>query len=1342
MVYLLKWLISLITPHTHDKEGKQGNSFIVRKALGNRASFSSLASKKGSSLLLVVMTMSVIIVISSSFMLLSFNTGIGSIFASSQQKAQLSCLSVAEGLKDGNTFAEVYSNFNKDGTWNVNEERKIYPNSPDLYGSTEVVLTKLSSIDVHVLVKTTVGKSSYTLQFTNRLANNAVRDVISQVSNAMTLSGGGSFSMHSDKVVGDLSLDGDYLLAMRGYKENGSDYTSFPCTIEGNVYCNGDLVLGYKGAAVEVYHDKTGIGSVQHNDDNCRWSTSIPTIITKSLYVNGNLVINACDIEGDVYVSGNVLVNGITDEWRGNEEGNGATSSSNAIIKGNLYVGGSLYVTSGSFARFFPDDEKIQNDYQSGNQYSGGYTYRYSDGGINPKQAASCYKNGFPKFPTETEIKFGSTDYVLKRADTVHIGINKKHSENVKYDETWKEANSFAALYSKTVASEKGKELYAKLKSNDEYIEYKKNDGSTFRLYREFLKRYGSNGKINFNGDEFSIGDYDTDKIFKNKCYAQIEGDLGNKVIVIHAKVVTRWRMGGWDKEYDNDEKSTERAYNALFNVLSGSWINNDDSFGGSDDNGKARTLTYSVIREYERWLVNNYQPNSSVENWVNCFSENQRFVVKGNAYVQNNAEIQCFARFDGKTYINGSLVSYNLNNLYNRNQSLTNNYYAPQFNGKLFVKKANTKNYVVETKQIVKKEASFYNAYMALCGDENSSPVKEKKDPAIKFEGGKWYKFYDSTKKSHDEFVLSGSMKDYQTANGSTRFTAGKITGNAAEEGKTLVKGIFAYGAYATCGRVDEKLEELPNYDATSFDFSDKNKMSALYAGNGGNMYSSEFMENHADKYVAMPEMYRSKTPRTVADVFKEMGVYGYSAEGINGKDYQGTYRDASNGDYYYGNLFAEKKYREGLNKMNDPKGVNFTGVKGSTEIRFGYTLEKAITAVNSGNTVVVDSFADMLTKLKNVSDANKVADALKNLEASEVGVYYTDKNGGFLWGVGAKTYYHITIKKSVLINFDFDMREQNIADFNIDTSAGDINVFFACPDHGMLDIKGTIQTLCPTTAGSVNMAYIYILPTILYSTNYTSIMNGSTPTETLKLGFDDNNTFGLYDSNKVNHIGNIMSNEVKAYSALNNGIPTKDTDGQYVYHHKESGSYYKYSICTTHATGIKQDGGNEDGKDQYTLAPQKFSNFVFMRSGASVKNSAVKNGDKVSSAAIPMILSEGPTLFLMYGGESRMNGILYLPNSGSAFFCGSSSTAGTAADNGGAGQLDGGAIIVGTVYGTTNAKSVWKYYAETLENGSQTINIGEKIAEVMRQETGLGGIQTANGDNSNVTWIAGGYE
>ena len=69
MVYLLKWLISLITPHTHDKEGKQGNSFIVRKALGNRASFSSLASKKGSSLLLVVMTMSVIIVISSSFML-------------------------------------------------------------------------------------------------------------------------------------------------------------------------------------------------------------------------------------------------------------------------------------------------------------------------------------------------------------------------------------------------------------------------------------------------------------------------------------------------------------------------------------------------------------------------------------------------------------------------------------------------------------------------------------------------------------------------------------------------------------------------------------------------------------------------------------------------------------------------------------------------------------------------------------------------------------------------------------------------------------------------------------------------------------------------------------------------------------------------------------------------------------------------------------------------------------------------------------------------------------------------------------------------------------------------
>ena len=141
MVYLLKWLISLITPHTHDKEGKQGNSFIVRKALGNRASFSSLASKKGSSLLLVVMTMSVIIVISSSFMLLSFNTGIGSIFASSQQKAQLSCLSVAEGLKDGNTFDKIVSYYDtrlRDDS--TNHEAEFVANNDNLNGETKVKL--------------------------------------------------------------------------------------------------------------------------------------------------------------------------------------------------------------------------------------------------------------------------------------------------------------------------------------------------------------------------------------------------------------------------------------------------------------------------------------------------------------------------------------------------------------------------------------------------------------------------------------------------------------------------------------------------------------------------------------------------------------------------------------------------------------------------------------------------------------------------------------------------------------------------------------------------------------------------------------------------------------------------------------------------------------------------------------------------------------------------------------------------------------------------------------------------------------------------------------------------
>ena len=159
MVYLLKWLISLITPNTQDKESKKGNSFTVRKAQGNRASFARpasrlLASKKGSSLLLVVMTMSVIIVISSSFMLLSFNTGIGSIFASSQHKAQLSCLSVAEGLKDGNTFGSIVNQYS--GELSGNQTVEFNVNDSSLDGKTTVKLVPTVSGDSVKSVKVTV----------------------------------------------------------------------------------------------------------------------------------------------------------------------------------------------------------------------------------------------------------------------------------------------------------------------------------------------------------------------------------------------------------------------------------------------------------------------------------------------------------------------------------------------------------------------------------------------------------------------------------------------------------------------------------------------------------------------------------------------------------------------------------------------------------------------------------------------------------------------------------------------------------------------------------------------------------------------------------------------------------------------------------------------------------------------------------------------------------------------------------------------------------------------------------------------------------------------------------
>ena len=279
MVYLLKWLISLITPNTQDKESKKGNSFTVRKAQGNRASFARpasrlLASKKGSSLLLVVMTMSVIIVISSSFMLLSFNTGIGSIFASSQHKAQLSCLSVAEGLKDGNTFGSIVNQYS--GELSGNQTVEFNVNDSSLDGKTTVKLVPTVSGDsvksVKVTVTTHVGSSKYEVKFTHTMKTDSVRDVINQVTNSMSVSGGGSFSMQTGKVEGDLALDGDYLLSLNTWKEindktdGQTGWVIYPGTVDGNVYVNGSLVLGYKGASTQIWKEECiGTSATRHS---------------------------------------------------------------------------------------------------------------------------------------------------------------------------------------------------------------------------------------------------------------------------------------------------------------------------------------------------------------------------------------------------------------------------------------------------------------------------------------------------------------------------------------------------------------------------------------------------------------------------------------------------------------------------------------------------------------------------------------------------------------------------------------------------------------------------------------------------------------------------------------------------------------------------------------------------------------------------------------------------------------------------------------------------------------------------------------------------------------------
>lgn len=324
--------------------------------------------KTGSTLLMVVMTMSVLIIIGSSFMVLSQNSALDGIFASSQVKAEQTALSVANVIKQnmGDIIEERLFDIQNNGT----NSTTFSVDTPNLFGSCKVTLSGDSYSangnvpnTVTIKIEATVGRSTETLVFTAQLTTNDTYNMINAVTNSAVANGGSvNYSFPSGGIDGDVSLSGDYLLALYKGDENRGEVT-----ITGNVYCNGSLVLG---ARVLVGSDPTSSRSYK----------SLSTEITKNVYVNGDLIINSCDILGDVYVSGNILFNGL--------------NNYNAYIGGNIYCGGNMYVTGTPFERYMTTDNKVGDN-------DTGFKLVYSENN----------DGAFPVFPTEEEIKEQSSLY-------------------------------------------------------------------------------------------------------------------------------------------------------------------------------------------------------------------------------------------------------------------------------------------------------------------------------------------------------------------------------------------------------------------------------------------------------------------------------------------------------------------------------------------------------------------------------------------------------------------------------------------------------------------------------------------------------------------------------------------------------------------------------------------------------------------------------------------------------------------------------------------------------------------------------------------------------------------
>ena len=700
----------------------------------------------------------------------------------------------------------------------------------------------------------------------------------------------------------------------------------------------------------------------------------------------------------------------------------------------------------------------------------------------------------------------------------------------------------------------------------------------------------------------------------------------------------------------------------------------------------------------------------------------------------------------------------------------------------------------------------NYYEAYMSIVGvgGEKSTSVEETKTVKPNFYPlNSWYRFYYYNGTSYDangaNFYIVGNESSYNNTGAakSINFKSENIGKYAANDSNaTLVHGIMAYGSYATWGKIINSVTgQTGSIGRATFD--------ALRL-NEDEMYSDEFLKNHNSSAALRTEQKRAEEVDTVADVLKEMGVWGYSEGEIYTNSYQNAYKGGKGRDeFYYNNLDktgnSTGQYAVGDNKLNDRGGVNFTGVTSATQIKFGYTLQRAINASKNGVITV--------TSKGSIKHPSATSGDLFGADARDWRVLYKSaysyKNSPvgpqnienltkyFVYGAGGlgDTFYGRLL---FLGAYDKNgARSNNYSEtYRLSNASTRWNAFNN-------DVKEVMSYLYNPSLAGANSAmwekygkeyvgvfayspddhlHVYLMRDIyLGGDSYYGF--GDKDTDDNDNGFDlhldtSYRSINVYWGSDANGMLNYASNSTIEISLL---FPQQGSfNVAYMYllpniawsNYQDTGysiMNYQQKIDNIQdiANAVQVQGAKVDGQNVYkgqsgkyyrysvkyyreidtknkfdVLNDCKFTHVCRMWNKCKIKNTAIRNNGNLVAAGIPFVMCEGPMLFMM-GINGEMSGIIYSPNPYSVFFCASSETNGTKATDPNT-TFSGGAIVTGRVIGTKYNDATWQFFED-----SDKYDVGELLTKALIEDPyGIGDIDTSGGTNTGGNWSAGGYE